>query len=144
MRPSTAIEPRGEPKGGASAATPEATHLLPGPAAYRSGDGAEDILIAQVAFALAVETGSHPSATAEARDALRSRAVTALSDFAFRYLHNRIEDIRREAAAEATARVRRPPGFAMLVLANLVALAIAAGAAFIVAHPDLLAGRIGF
>ena len=70
-------------------------------------------------------------------------AIAALSDFAFRYLHNRVDEIRREAAAEAAA---RPPrgGFLRLVLANLVALALAGGAwAFLARHPDLLARLTG-
>jgi hypothetical protein len=106
--------------------------------------GEEDRLIAQLAYALAADAAPPAPPTAEARDALRAQAVAALSDFAFRYLHNRAEDIRREAAAEARAAMPRPPGFGALVLANLLALAIAGGVGWVLAtHPDLLAGRIG-
>lgn len=119
---------------------------LPPPAAFRLGDGAEDRLIGQVAFALAAEAGAGSAPNREAIEALRAQASVALSDFAFRYLHNRAEEIRREAAQEAAATARRPPGFLALVLANLIALAIAlAGAAgmALAMNPHLLAGLTG-
>ena len=123
--------------------TPAAAEAAPGPVAWRSGEGAEDRLIAQVAFAMAAESGRPAAPTPETREALRGQAIAALSDFAFRYLHNRVEEIRREAAAEAAA---RPPrgGFLRLVLANLVALALAGGAwALLASQPDLLARLTG-
>jgi len=43
---------------------------------------------------------------------------------AFRFLHNRIEEIRREAIAEHAGRQPRPPSLARLALANLAALAL--------------------
>jgi hypothetical protein len=118
---------------------------VPGPAAYRLGDGPEERLIGQVAYALAAEAGPGQQPRGrEAVEALRAQATTALSDFAFRYLHNHAEEIRRGAAAEAAARAPKPPGFLLLVLANLVALGLAAaGAIAVVANPHLLAGLIG-
>ena len=116
-----------------------------GPAAFRTGDGPEEKLIAQVAFALAAEDGpGQQPQTREALEALRAQASTALSDFAFRYLHNRADEIRREAAAEAAAAAARPPGFLRLVLANLVALGlVAALGAALAMNPHLLAGLTG-
>ncbi len=128
-----------------TAAAPAAAPRPLGPAAFRTGDGPEERLIAQVAFALAAEAGpGQQPQTREAVEALRAQASAALSDFAFRYLHNRAEEIRREAAAEAAAGAPRPPGFLALVLANLVALVLAAAAAGALAmNPHLLAGLTG-
>ncbi len=136
IRPDAA-SPGAAPPGAAEPARP----LLP--QAFRAGDGgAEDRLIAQVAFALAAEKGQ--AATPEALEALRAQAAAALSDFSFRYLHNRVEEVRREAAAAEAARVGRPPGFLTLVLANLLALAVGgAVAVWMAAHPDTIAGLIG-
>lgn len=124
--------------------TTGAAEAAAGPSAWRSGEGPEDRLIAQVAFALAAEGPRPVAPTPEAREALRGQAVAALSDFAFRYLHNRVEEIRREAVAEAAAQAPRGGGFLRLVLANLVALALAGGAWVLLAgHPDLLARLTG-
>ena len=117
---------------------------LPSPAAFRTGDGPEERLIGQVAFALAAEAGSGRPPGQEGIEALRAQASAALSDFAFRYLHNHAEEIRREAAQDAAAKAVRPPGFLTLVAANLVALALVGGAAATLAmNPQLLAGLAG-
>lgn len=117
---------------------------FPGPAAFRASQaGPEDKLIGQVAFAMAAEAGTPPR-DAEAIQVLRDQATAALSDFAFRYLHNRVEEIRKEAAAEATTSVARGPGFLRLVLANLVALGLGGAALYaLVGDPHLLARLTG-
>lgn len=122
---------------------PEPT-LFPAPSAFRpAGAGPQETLVGQVAFAMAAESGAPPQDAAAMQD-LRDKAAAALSDFAFRYLHNQAEEIRREAAAEATAAAARGPGFAALVLANLLALVLAGGAAYLLfGPPHLLAGLAG-
>src|SRR5689334_18792390 len=76
---------------------------FPGPAAFRPpGAGPQEMLNGHVAFAMAAESGSPPR-DADAMQALHDQAAAALSDFAFRYLHNQAEEIRREAAAAASA-----------------------------------------
>ncbi|MFZ4408484.1 MAG: hypothetical protein ACOYOH_14155 [Paracraurococcus sp.] len=112
-------------------------------AAYREGRPSEERLADLVAFALATE-GNHPS-TPDGIERSRQAAQAALSDHAFRYLHNSIDQIRREAAAEQMARTPRPPGFGSMLLANLVALAIAGlGFGWIALHPATLSGIAGF
>ncbi len=114
----------------------------PAVAAFRAGRGAEDRVVDLLAFAMAAERGEE--ATPEAVERLRQEAGTALSDFAFRYLHNTIDQVRRDAVAEHLGQFRQPPGFPRLVLANLVALAVAGLAAWWLAqHPALLAGLSG-
>src|SRR6478672_6462436 len=72
------------------------------PAAYRAGRPSEDRLVDLLAFALATDAGH--GTTPEAIEASRQAAQTALSDHAFRYLHNSIEQIRAAAVAEERAR----------------------------------------
>jgi hypothetical protein len=149
-RPAPAETPRPAPArpAGAPAAPPARpagapAASFPGPAAFRAGSGPEDRLIGQVAFAMAAEAGQPPR-DAEAMQALRDQATTALSDFAFRYLHNRVEEIRREAAEEAASKASHGPGLGRLVLANLIGLAIAGGVVLLLlANPHLLAGLGG-
>jgi hypothetical protein len=130
--------------GAQDAADPARAPLVAGPAAWQVGQGAEDRLIAQVAFALAAERGLTEPPNAEAAEAMRGQAIGALSDFAFRYLHNRADEIRQDAAAEAAAKAGRPITFGRLVLANLVALALVWGLTVVLAlHPDRIAARIG-
>ena len=132
LRPPT-IEPGEIPP------APAGTDML---AAFRAGRGAEDRLADLLAFALATERGDAP--TAEAIDSARRAAQTALSDHAFRYLHNSVEQIRREAAAEQQARQPRPPGLGTIFLANMLALVIfAAVAGWLALHPATLAGLAG-
>ncbi|MFC7539406.1 hypothetical protein ACFQU2_07935 [Siccirubricoccus deserti] len=70
--------------------------------------------------------------------------MTALSEHAFRYLHNTVEQIRHDAVAEHLGGLRRPPGFARMVLANLLALVLVGLAAgWVALHPETLAGLAG-
>jgi hypothetical protein len=121
--------------------------LIQGPSArelanHRAGRSSENRIVDLLAFAIATESG-HPL-TPEGVEQSRQAAQTALSDHAFRYLHNSIEQIRREAAAEQLAKLPRRPGFGTILLANLVALAIAGGlAAWLALHPATLAGLAG-
>ncbi|HYZ32710.1 MAG TPA: hypothetical protein VE684_10580 [Crenalkalicoccus sp.] len=113
-----------------------------GPAAFQAGEGEDARLAGRIAFALAAETGEE--ATPEAVLRLRQQADRLLAEHAFRYLHNTIEQIRRDAIAEHLGRLPRPPGFGRIVLANLVALAIAGAAAgWLALHPETLAGLAG-
>lgn len=109
---------------------------------YRAGRSPEDRVLDLLAFAIATEAGHAP--TAEGMLQSRQAAQSALSEYAFRYLHNSIEQIRREAAAEQLAKLPRPPGFGAILLANLLALGIAGGAAaWLALHPATLAGIAG-
>lgn len=117
--------------------------VLPDPAAFRGSPGEEDALVSQLAFARAIERGETAPAP-ETIAALRAQATADLSDFAFRYLHNRVEEVRRDAVASLLSQLGRPPGFARLVLANLIALALAGAAGlWLATHPETLAGLIG-
>jgi len=121
--------------------------LIQGPSAreianYRTGRSSEDRVLDLLAFAIATESG-HPL-TPEGVEQSRQAAQTALSEHAFRYLHNSIDQIRHEAAAEQLAKLPRPPGFGSMLLANLVALAIAGGlVAWLALNPATLAGLAG-
>jgi len=111
-------------------------------AVYREGRPAEDRLVDLLAFAIAAECGR--ADTPDAVEQSRQEAHSALSDHAFRYLHNSIDQIRREAAAEQLAKLPRPPGFGTILLANLLALAIAGlGFGWLALHPATLAGLAG-
>ncbi|NOG69619.1 hypothetical protein [Roseicella sp. DB1501] len=128
-----------------SSGPPEAP--LPAPTAgditaFRTGRGSEEHVVDLLAFALGVEAGE--PATPETVARLRQQAEAALSAHSFRYLHNSIEDIRREAAAEQLAKLPRPPGFGTMVLANLLALLLfGIVAAWLALHPATLAGLAG-
>ena len=95
-----------------------------GLAAFRAGRPDEERLVDLLAYALGAEKGQ--PAVPEAVEGLRREASKALSEHAFRYLHNSVEQIRREAVTEHLGALRRPPGFFRLILANLVALAVGA------------------
>ncbi|MBW8268542.1 hypothetical protein [Caldovatus aquaticus] len=141
-------------RAGAADASPGPDPALPRLAAFRSGDGGggEDRRLSDLlAYALAVE--AHEAALAAARPPapltpeairrLRDQAARQLHDHAFRFLHNRVEEIRAEAIAEHLGRHPRPPGLPRLVLANLIALALAAlAAAWLQGHPETLAGLL--
>ena len=121
---------------------PAMTDAMPDIAAFRAGRGQDDRLTDLLAFGLAADRGD-PS-TPEAVERARQEAAAALSDFAFRYLHNTVEQVRRDAVAEHLGQIRQPPGFLRLILANLVALAVAGVAGWWLAlHPELLAGLSG-
>jgi hypothetical protein len=111
-------------------------------AAFLADRPGDDRVVGLLAYALATEAGAAP--TPEAIDRHRQTAVTALSEYAFRYLHNTVEQIRRDAVAEQLGGLRRPPSFARLVLANLLALALGGLAAgWVALHPETLAGLTG-
>jgi hypothetical protein len=97
------------------------------PAQFLSGRE-EDRLAELLAFALAAEAG-HPVGQ-EGVERLRRAAASELDRHAFVTLHNRVQEIRREAVAEELAKLRHPPGFVSMVFAVLVALAIAGAAAW--------------
>lgn len=115
------------------------------PAAFRAGRDPEDaagLLIDRLAFALAVERRTLPSTEALAQ--LRNEATIALTDFAFRHLHNSVAEIREQALAEHRIALRKPPGFAALLLASLLGSGLVAAAAWwLTAHPELVAGLAG-
>lgn len=118
----------------AQAPLPERVRL----ADVRRADAApEDAMVDRLAFALAHERPD--GLPAGGVETLRHEAAAQLSTFAFRYLHNQVEEVRRQAMAEQAARLRAPPGFLRLVAANLVALAIGSGVwAWAAANPDLV------
>lgn len=99
---------------------------MPPLAAFLS-DGDAHRLRDLLAFAMAVEAG-RPIAP-NAIDGLRRDADAALEGYAFRSLHNRVEEIRLAAVQEHIGRLRAPPGFLTLVVANITALVLLAGGA---------------
>jgi hypothetical protein len=118
------------------------TDVMPDIAAFRGGRTQEDRLTDLLAFGLAADRGE--PATPETVERTRQEAAAAMSDFAFRYLHNTVEQVRRDAVSEHLGRLRQPPGFLTLVLANLAALAVAGVAGWWLAlHPETLAGLSG-
>lgn len=138
MANTTALRPE-------SSGPPEAPAPTPPPgdiAAFRSGRRPEDRVVDLLAFALGAEGGG--PVTPEGVGRLRQQAEATLSEHSFRYLHNSIEEIRREAAAEQLAKLPRPPGFWTMVLANLLALVLfGIVAAWLALHPATLAGLAG-
>lgn len=109
---------------------------------YLSGQ-ADERVVDLFAYALAVEDKAPPGPAGI--DRLRSRAAAELADHAARIMHNRIEEIRRDAVGEHLGALRRPPGFVTLVLANLVGCTLAgAGALWLTTRPELLARLIAW
>jgi hypothetical protein len=105
-------------------------------------DPAADRLTGLLAFALAAERQAEPSPETIAR--LRHEAEVALTEHAFRTLHNNVERLQQEAVLARLGHLPRPPGLLRLVSANLVALALAAaGAGWLALHPQTLAGITG-
>ncbi len=100
---------------------------VPPLARFRSGNP-DDRLRDLLAFAIAHEEGKPIGP--EGLEALHRRADSELSAHAVRYLHNRIEEIRREAQEELRARTRRPASFLKLVLANLIGFLLGTGVLF--------------
>jgi hypothetical protein len=130
---------------GSAGAGAAATGQAPGPAldAFRAGRSEAERTADLLAFAIATERGL--AQTPDAVERARREADAALGDYSLRYLHNTVEQIRQEAVATHLGRLRRPPGFPRLVLANLVALAAAAGGvvAWLYTRPDLRAAFAG-
>ena len=110
--------------------------------AFRGGRSEVDRTADLLAFAIAVERGLAP--TPDAVERARREAEAALGDYSVRYLHNNVEQIRQEALAAHLGRLRQPPSFALLVAANLFALAIAGAlGAWLWARPDIRAALTG-
>lgn len=116
------------------------------PGLFRAGRDPEDAtgaLIDRVAFALAVERGTGAPSDA-ALAGLRGEATVALTNFAFRHLHNSVAEIRQQAVAEHLSGLRPPLGFGAILLASLIGSAVvAAGALWLHANPGVLAGFVG-
>jgi hypothetical protein len=105
----------------------------PGPSLGPFLGGEETRLRDLLAFAFAVQAGRIGP---DGIEPFRRRAEAALTDNAFRTLHNEAERIRHEAAAEERARIPAGGGFLRAVGANLCALAIFAAAALALAIAD--------
>ena len=130
------------PPAGAAASPPPSPAPAAGLAAFRNGRSEVDRTVDLLAFAVATERGLAP--TPDAVERARREAEAALGDHAIRYLHNNVEQIRQEAVAAHLGRIRQPPGFAMLVAANLVALfAAGAAGAWLWSRPDVRAAIAG-
>lgn len=128
--------------GSSAAAGPAAGPAL---APFRAGRSEAERTADLLAFAIATERGL--ASTPDAVERARREADAALGDYSLRHLHNTVEQIRQEAVAAHLGRLRPPPGFPRLVLANLVALAAAGAlAAWLSTRPDIrdaLAGLVG-
>lgn len=136
--------PSGAP-GGSSIDPGAGPSPSPPVAAFRAGRGEAERTVDLLAFGMAAERGLAP--TPDAIERARREADAALADHALRYLHNHVQELRQEAVAEHLGRLRPPPGFAQLVFASLVALAIAGGlGAWLTTSPEVrtaLAGLLG-
>lgn len=119
---------RPEPADQANAADPVEAPASGLPESFRPAD-AEDRVPALLGYALAVEAGT--PLTAEAAAARRAEAGRLMQDWAYRHLHNHLERIRADAAREALAGQRPPPGFLTLVGAVLAGLALFAALAWV-------------
>jgi hypothetical protein len=110
--------------------------------AFRDGRSEVDRTADLLAFAIATERGLAP--TPDAVERARREADAALGDYCIRHLHNNVDQIRQEAVAAHLGRLRQPPGFVSMVVANLVAFA-AAGAlgAWLWTRPDVRAAIAG-
>jgi len=130
---------QGSVHGPAGSAAATETSGTPGPGAFAAaaGHGQHEPLVALVAFGLAVE--GKEAATPETVARLRQKAEAMLADHAIRHLHNRAEDIRQDAIRHHLGTLRPPPGMVRLILANLLALALAALAwLWLSSHPAVL------
>jgi hypothetical protein len=134
--------PADAPAAALRAAVPPAGPSL---ASFRAGRSETERTADLMAFAIATERNLPP--TPDGVERARQEADAALGDHSIRYLHNSVEQIRQEAVAAHLGRLRPPPGFARLVAANLVALALAGGLAAVAwTRPEVrtaLAGLLG-
>ncbi|MDN3565240.1 hypothetical protein QWZ14_12790 [Paeniroseomonas aquatica] len=127
----------GAPGADAAEAAPRPIDL----AAFQ-GSPEADRLTGLVAFALAAERQADAEPETVAR--LRQEADVALTEHAFRTLHNNVERLQQEAVREQLGHLPRPPGFLRLLAANLLALVlVAAAAGWLALHPQTLAGITG-
>jgi hypothetical protein len=130
--------PAGEPLG-TPAGPPSAPPALD---AFRAGRSDAERTADLMAFAIATERGLPQ--TPEGIERARQDADAALGDHSLRYLHNHVAQLRQEAIAEHLGRLRKPPGFTGLVIANLVALALAGALAFLAwSQPEVRAAASG-
>jgi hypothetical protein len=143
IRPAPAAEGANPRAGRAGAPAPapaiaEAPQPLPTLADFATGP--EHRLRDLLAFAMAVE-GARPLSP-DGVETLRRKAEGDLHAHAFRILHNQVEAIRRQAVDEQVGRLPRPPGFSLIVVANLVALGLAGAAVLLawLASPNILPG----
>lgn len=129
-QPDMSAPQRIRPDSAAQAASADQTESLASglPEGFRP-TAAEDRLPALLGYALAVDSGTAP--TAEAAPARRAEAERLMQDWAFRHLHNHVERLRAEAAREALAGQLPPPGFLTLVAAVLVGLVLFAALAWV-------------
>jgi hypothetical protein len=103
--------------------------------------GSETRLRDLLAFGMAVEAGK--PLPPDGVETMRRKADAELQGHAFRILHNRVEAIRREAMDEQLARTPKGVGFSAAVVANIVALLLAAAGVTLLwlASPHLFPGR---
>jgi hypothetical protein len=128
----------------AGAETP-ATPPLP-VRAFLSGK-ADDLVIDLLAYALYArdrEARGPVAAEGNGEDdpvlRFRREANADLTNFTFRFFHNKVEEIRNTAVREHLGGLPRPPGFLRLVGASAVAVAgVGAAALWAMGHGGLLA-----
>lgn len=114
----------------------------PRPDAFVSALPRDSRLQGLLAFALAAE-GGDAVATPEVVRSRSAEAERLLTEHAYRLLHNRVDEIRRDAVAEHMAALRPPLGFWGVAAACLAALAVfGLGALWLVAHPQALASAV--
>ena len=107
-------------------------------APWMAGRPKDERLVNLLAFAMATETGGLVL-TPDLVVKLREEAHAELATYTIRNLHNRVEEIRQQAIMDHVGRLKRPPGFIKLVLANMVALVLVGGlAAGAWLHPEWL------
>lgn len=95
----------------------------PGPGAFLTGR-AEDRVRDLLAFAMATDAGA--PADQRAIEGYRRKADAELTAHAMTILQTRVQEIRRDAAAQAMARAGRPVGFWLVFLAALLAAVLVA------------------
>lgn len=140
-RDGAAVEPPALDPSPAAASGPVPSAGPPaGPALPDFLAGSETRLRDLLAYAMAVEA-ARPLGP-DGVEGLRRKADAELRGHAFRELHNRVEDIRRDAMDEQVARMPRGLSFSAVVAANLAALGLGATLALLVwlASPLLTAG----
>ncbi len=124
------------------AESPEPADAAAGLRLLLENRGEEDRLVDMLAFALAV--AGRQEITPDTIPVLRQRAEAELASHSLRYLHNRVEEIRQDAIRERLGQLRRPPGLAKLILANLLAFGLAAAAlSWLAAQPETLGSLSG-
>jgi hypothetical protein len=136
-----AIDDTGSPDG-----QPTDPLVAPPPlASFRAGRSEAERTADLLAFAVAVDRGLPQ--TPDGIERARQEADAVLGDYSLRYLHNAVERIRQEAIAAHIGRLRQPPGFLALVVANLIALVLAGAlGAWLYTRPEFwaaLAGLLG-